>query len=325
MAALVTAIGVADAWAGCGSEACGGEKKADESRCGDKAPQGVCGAKAADGECPLGLSDEDRAKVQAIVGEAHKEMAAWRKENAEAFKGLRTRWAAAKEADDEAAMKELVAEKEALMAEAKALHAKYEAQLAEILTEEQLAKLQKMMKGRCGGRRGHHRGGGKGRCGGEGKCGDGDKGACGDKGECGDGDKDSCGDKPDGASCGDRGPKNRLAPFRKMGECLGLSDEQKAQAKEILKDAMLQCRKAETEEAKDAIFKAAEEKIAAEVLTPEQLEKAKALRAACEDKGGCGGKGHRGGKGACGDKADGACPSTDEVPDDTLVVEPMDE
>lgn len=281
--AMVMAIGAANVMADCGG--CGSEeKKADDSQCREnKGDRPKCADKAeGEGKCAaggrLGLSEEDGAKVRAILGEAREAMMAWKKENGEAFKDMRTRWVAAEEADDEEAKAEIAAEKEALMAEAKALHAKYEAQLAEILTEEQMAKLQKMMKGGHGGRGG-------------GRCGHGDKGK-----DCDDKDK-GCDDKGKGRC----GHGNRMA----MMACkLELTDDQKAQAKEIMCKAMEDAKAAEGREAKMAIFKAAHEQVFNDVLTAEQQERAKAMKEACEARGDKG-KDECDDKGTCDHKGDG--------------------
>ena len=158
-AALVLVVGAANVMADCGR--CGDEKKADDAgRCGGG---GGCGGEKKADACErggaerLGLTEEEGAKVRAIMGEAHEAMKAWREENAEAFKDLRERYKAAKEAGDEAKLKELHAEKEELTAGAKALHEQYEQKLSELLTDEQMAKLKKVMMSRRHGARRHHR------------------------------------------------------------------------------------------------------------------------------------------------------------------------
>ena len=69
----------------------------------------------------------------------------------------------------------------------------------------------------------------------------------------------------------------RKGPREKMAEALGLTDEQKSQAKEIMKKAFEEAKKAETPEAKHKIMQEAREKVHKEVLTDQQRKKAEEL------------------------------------------------
>jgi Spy/CpxP family protein refolding chaperone len=73
-------------------------------------------------------------------------------------------------------------------------------------------------------------------------------------------------------------PGHRGDRMGRMGKFLDLTDQQKAQIKDIMTKAREDAKSATTPEAKKAIFKAAHEKIRKDVLTAEQVQKLEKAR-----------------------------------------------